>query len=146
MSFLKSMPVFIGLQLNQNSHLMSAQYLLEQLNHKLKKQVSGINKRSLTKLSHYNWPGNIRELQNILEREVILSNSKVLDIQQSLYGEDNVLITKNKTLAEIEKNYILEVLTNCKWRIGGNSGAAEVLGLPASTLRSRMKKLGIKRQ
>lgn len=120
--------------------------ILEQLNHKLKKQVTGINKRSLTKLSQYNWPGNIRELQNILEREVILSNSKVLDIQQSLYDVNNVLTSKNKTLAEVEKEYILDVLSECKWRIGGNAGAAEVLGMPASTLRSKMKKLDIKRQ
>lgn len=119
--------------------------ILQQLNQKLKKQVVGVNKRSLSKLAAYHWPGNIRELQNILEREVILSSSKMLDIQQNFKNMGNVVNSHKKPLADIEKHYITEVLTECHWKIGGLSGAAKILGLPDSTLRSRMNKLGIKR-
>ena len=120
--------------------------ILNKLNHKLKKQIAGINNRSLTKLARYNWPGNIRELQNILEREVILSGSGLLNIKQDLNNSKMVVIPRKKTLASIEKNYIIEVLIDCNWKIGGAAGAAKILGMPNSTLRSRMKKLNIVRK
>jgi len=119
--------------------------ILEQLNHKLNKNIIGISKRSLNKLADYHWPGNIRELQNILEREVILSVSNTLQIQQKFEKNKSVIRTENKPLADIEKAYIIEVLNECNWRIGGEDGAAKVLALPDSTLRSRMKKLQITR-
>jgi len=119
--------------------------ILHKLNQKLNKNITGINNRSLIKLSHYDWPGNIRELQNILEREVILSNSKILNIKQDFNHHPKNSISTKSTLAEVEKNYIIEVLTACQWRIGGNAGAAKILGMPDSTLRSKMKKLNIVR-
>lgn len=120
--------------------------ILIKLNHKLKKQITGINNRSLTKLSNYDWPGNIRELQNILEREVILSSSSVLDIKQN-FNHSRINTTSNKqTLAMVEKDYITEVLNDCRWKIGGSAGAAKTLGMPDSTLRSKMKKLSIVRK
>ena len=120
--------------------------ILEQLNHKLNKNIIGISKQSLNKLASYHWPGNIRELQNILEREVILSTSTTLQIQQKFDKSPSVVRTLNKPLADIEKAYIIEVLNDCHWRIGGEDGAAKILGLPDSTLRSRMKKLQIHRR
>jgi PAS domain S-box-containing protein len=120
--------------------------ILAKLNHKLKKQIKGINKRSIDKLSRYNWPGNIRELQNILEREVILSGSSVLNIKQDLNSSKLMTSPRRQTLATIEKSYITEVLIDCGWKIGGTTGAAIVLGMPDSTLRSRMKKLKIIRE
>jgi len=120
--------------------------ILKQLNHKLNKNIQSISKQSLTKLSHYHWPGNIRELQNIIEREVILSHSKTLRIQQKFSKANGTSISANKPLAEIEKSYIIEVLNECNWRIGGKNGAAKILDLPDSTLRSRMKKLKIHRR
>jgi len=122
-----------------------AKSILHQLNQKLHKQVEGINNRSLDKLMRYNWPGNIRELQNILEREMILSSSKILHIKQNFNISKNVPDITKVPLAEIEKRYILEVLNDCRWRIGGEQGAAKILGMPDSTLRSRMKKLNINR-
>lgn len=119
--------------------------ILQQLNHKLKKHITGINKRSLYKLSQYSWPGNIRELQNILEREVILTTSRVLDVKQSFKALIQPRVSEAKTLAEAERDHIIAVLDECKWRIGGIRGAAKILGLPDSTLRSKMKKLHIKR-
>jgi PAS domain S-box-containing protein len=120
--------------------------ILKQLNNKLNKNIQGINNRSLAKLASYHWPGNIRELQNILEREVILSTSDLLNIQQKFSKSHQVSTPPNKTLADIEKSYIIEVLNNCHWRVGGDNGAAKILDMPDSTLRSRMKKLNIHRQ
>lgn len=120
--------------------------ILKQLNNKLNKNIKGINKRSLAKLSSYHWPGNIRELQNILEREVILSTSELLNIKQNFSKSHQVNNHSNKSLAEIEKAYIIEVINNCHWRIGGDNGAAKILDMPDSTLRSRMKKLNISRR
>ena len=120
--------------------------ILHKLNHRLKKQITGIHNSSIDKLARYNWPGNIRELQNILEREVILSTSSILNIKQDLTNSKMVNDSRNKTLANIEKSYITDVLMDCQWRIGGVTGAAKVLGMPDSTLRSRMKKLNIVRK
>jgi len=120
--------------------------ILAKLNHKLKKQIKGINNRSIEKLSSYNWPGNIRELQNILEREVILSRSSVLNIKQDFNRSKLITSPRRHTLASIEKSYITEVLIDCSWKIGGATGAAIILGMPDSTLRSRMKKLKIIRE
>lgn len=120
--------------------------ILKQLNNKLNKNIKGINKRSLVKLSSYHWPGNIRELQNILEREVILSTSELLNIKQNFSKSHQVNNHPNKPLSDIEKAYIIEILNNCHWRIGGDNGAAKILGMPDSTLRSRMKKLNISRR
>jgi len=119
--------------------------ILAQLNSRLNKDINGITKKSLNKLASYHWPGNIRELQNILEREVILSTSATLHIQQKFDKSQPISRSPNKPLAEIEKAYIIEVLNDSNWRIGGINGAASILGLPDSTLRSRMKKLQINR-
>lgn len=119
--------------------------ILKQLNNKLNKNIKGINKRSLKKLETYYWPGNIRELQNILEREAILSTSEVLNIQQDFSKNHQIIDSPKKSLAETEKDYIIEILDNCHWRIGGINGAAKILDMPDSTLRSKMKKLNITR-
>ena len=96
-------------------------------------------------LKQYQWPGNIRELQNVLEREAILNNGPILECKTKLAVKRNQTDVKLESLAEIEKSHILAVLKVCRWRIGGEQGAAEILGMPDSTLRSRMKKLGISR-
>ncbi len=119
--------------------------ILRQLNTKLNKEIQGISKKSLTELADYRWPGNIRELQNILKREVILSQSNTLHIQQKFSKSISPTRTLNKPLADIEKAYIIEILNECHWQVGGDNGAAKILGLPDSTLRSRMKKLKIYR-
>lgn len=120
--------------------------IIRQLNQKLNKDIQGISKYSLSKLTGYHWPGNIRELQNILEREVILSTSRTLNIQQKFTSNASAKLSNTKPLAEVERSYIIEVLNDVNWQIGGESGAAKLLGLPDSTLRSRMKKLNIHRR
>jgi transcriptional regulator of acetoin/glycerol metabolism len=94
-------------------------------------------------LQVYSWPGNIRELRNVIERAMILSSGPTLHIDD--FGGRNAAIEK-VTLSVMEKNHIVQILEKTRWRISGKSGAATFLGLNESTLRSRMRKLGIKRQ
>ena len=96
-----------------------------------------------TILQAYSWPGNIRELENLIERAVITSSAGVLQID--VPRDRTVPKTRNGTLEEIERSYILEVLNDTYWRINGPNGAASRLGLNPSTLRSRMKNLDISR-
>ncbi len=112
-------------------------------------------------LMSYHWPGNIRELQNVIERAAILARDKVVPIAPHLvHSGINPSIEAASTeavktepldgssfvsLAENEAHYIRRVLDYTGWTIAGKGGAAEILDLPASTLRSRMKKLGVER-
>jgi formate hydrogenlyase transcriptional activator len=121
-----------------------SQAIIGTLNKKLGKNISAISNRSLSQLMQYSWPGNIRELQNLLEREMILTQSTVLNFNFKTNNK-TLLPPVIETLAQVEARYILNALKLTKWRIGGESGAAKQLGLPESTLRSRMKKLKIVR-
>jgi formate hydrogenlyase transcriptional activator len=121
-----------------------SQAIIGTLNKKLGKNISAISNRSLSQLMQYSWPGNIRELQNLLEREMILTQSTVLNFNFKTSNK-TLLPPVIETLAQVEARYILNALKLTKWRIGGESGAAKQLGLPESTLRSRMKKLKIVR-
>lgn len=121
-----------------------SQAIVATLNKKLSKSITAISNKSLTKLMQYQWPGNIRELQNVLEREMILAKSAILNFNFKSAAKP-LASTEYETLAQAEYKHINSVLKACKWRIGGNLGAAKQLDLPESTLRSRMKKLGIVR-
>lgn len=115
-----------------------------QFNKKYNKNISKIPKNTLDTLQKYNWPENIRELENIIEKAVILSSKSLLKLEQMdiLKGQqkDNVL-----TLNEYEHEYIIKILNMTFWRISGDKGAAKILGLHPETLRSRMRKLKIRR-
>ena len=117
--------------------------LIQQLNKRLGKQLKGLSKKAVTKLQAYDWPGNIRELQNVLEREAILSKQSVLQLNQPLNGDTTQNIDESLTLDEAQRLHISRVLTLCNGQISGSTGAALKLGLPESTLRSKMRKLGI---
>ena len=117
--------------------------IITQLNKRLGKQLKGLSKATLTKLANYDWPGNIRELQNILEREAILSKQAVLQLSAPLSNEQSN--EQVVSLDAVQKQHICEVLKRCNGQISGENGAATLLGLPESTLRSKMKKLAIKR-
>ena len=121
-----------------------SQVIISTLNKTLGKNISAISNRSLTQLMQYQWPGNIRELQNVLEREMILTKSTILNFNFKTSSK-SLTPPVIETLAQVEARYILSVLKACKWRIGGEIGAAKQLGLPESTLRSRMSKLKIVR-
>ncbi|GHF78355.1 sigma-54 interaction domain-containing protein [Thalassotalea marina] len=119
------------------------QSIISRLNDKLGKAVDKINNKSLAMLKRYQWPGNVRELQNVLEREMILSTSRTLTLQS--FSLKDVAELKLETLVDAEKQHILNMLEQTQWKIGGAFGAAKLLDLPPSTLRSKMQKLGIKR-
>jgi len=117
------------------------QIIIDKLNVKLGKNIIAISNKSLKMFAQYDWPGNIRELQNVLEREIILANTSVLNVKSRLLTQSPKV--KVGSLAQAERNHISNVLEHCEWRIGGIKGAAYILELPESTLRSKMKKLAI---
>jgi PAS domain S-box-containing protein len=142
---------------------------LDNFSKKLGKPLKAVSDVSMELLMDYHWPGNIRELQNVIERSAILSRSDIVDVDDALVPvsikqtrlttldteseSESEPTPKNRpvhkprhlTLAENEKQYITQILEELNWVIGGKKGAAEILDVPVSTLRSRMKKLGIER-
>jgi transcriptional regulator with GAF, ATPase, and Fis domain len=108
---------------------------------KMGKKINKISKSTMEDLQRYSWPGNIRELRNVIERAMIISPGNTLSVHipaQQETGPAHFL-----TMEEMEASYIKEVLEKTKGRIKGKNGAAAILGLYPSTLYSRMKKLGI---
>jgi transcriptional regulator with GAF, ATPase, and Fis domain len=119
-------------------------------NKKYTRQVQEISKALMDDLSNHHWPGNVRQLKNIIERAIISSDGNKLKLAEALPINDDISETKNtsskkslETLANCERNHIKHVLEYCNWQISGKNGAAEILNLPSSTLRSKMKKLDI---
>jgi len=96
-------------------------------------------------LQEYLWPGNVRELENVLERAVINSSGPKLRLVDELKSPGYNLQTGKKTLEAVERDYILRVLDQTKWKVSGKNSAAEILGLNRSTLRARMEKLNIRK-
>jgi transcriptional regulator with GAF, ATPase, and Fis domain len=97
-------------------------------------------------LLDYDWPGNVRELENVIERAVITTRGSVLELMDPPgRGRARKGPAARRALSQVEHDYVTEVLVEANWRIDGPGGAARILGMNPSTLRSRMKKLGIKR-
>ena len=117
---------------------------------KIGKIVHTIPDRVNEALMAYDWPGNIRELENIIERALILSREGVLEYGDWVPAHATVTNGVPKSpatkLEEVEKEHILAVLKQTGWRVSGEKGAAKILGLNATTLEARMKKLGIIRE
>ena len=107
------------------------------------KSIEEIPKKTMDLLQAYSWPGNVRELKNVIERGMILSSGSTLCIDPVESKQSNLI--QNRTLKEMERNHLMDVLESANWRIYGNKGAAEILDLKPSTLQYRMKKLGIKK-
>jgi formate hydrogenlyase transcriptional activator len=127
---------------------------LSHFSRQMGKEVKIVSDDVMAAFQAYSWPGNIRELQNFIERSVILSQDKTLnapieELEQhsalSLNGDTN-LNTQVGTLQANEREVILRALTQTRWLVGGPNGAAEVLEINRTTLLSRMKKLGISRR
>ena len=107
------------------------------------KQISKIPTHAMDTLVRYPWPGNIRELQNLIERAVILTRGDVLQVPELPSVAPNQ--TEPVTLAEAERDHILKVLEDSNWVVGGRAGAATRLGVKRTTLIAKMKKLGVSR-
>jgi formate hydrogenlyase transcriptional activator len=119
-----------------------AQAFVERYGRELGKQITSVPKETMKRLQNYPWPGNIRELESVIERAMILSPGPFLQLTDRLEIASPPLETI-KTLEEMERYQILKTLSETRWRIEGRNGAAAILGLRPSTLRSRMRKLGI---
>ncbi len=132
-----------------------ASFFLDRFGRQLGKQFSGFTSDTMAILSSYDWPGNIRELQNIIERAVVLSPGPVLRLGADLLpvsrvGQTNEAPTlcadgRSSSLEDVERAHIIDTLCTCGWVIEGAKGAARRLEIHPNTLRSRMKKLGIVR-
>jgi formate hydrogenlyase transcriptional activator len=112
----------------------------------MKKSITSIPSRTMEMLVRWEWPGNIRELENFVERSVILSPGSVLmapltELQMAVEEGNG---GKNVTLRDKERDRILQALRDCRGKLGGPDGAAARLGLKRTTLQSRLDQLGIK--
>jgi two-component system response regulator HydG len=131
-----------------------ALYFLNKYATKAHKNVSGISADALIQLEQYNWPGNIRELEHLIERNVLLTkSSEIQSFDIATMPETATTIKENeaksgamKSMEEMERDHILNALKACSGKVFGAGGAAELLKLPAQTLYSKMKKLGIKQE
>jgi PAS domain S-box-containing protein len=112
---------------------------------KFGKTISSVSPRTMQSLQDHSWPGNIRELANVIERAVIHTEASVLQVIDRFEAVADES-TPKQTLEEVERDYIIRTLENTGWRIEGKYGAARILGLNPSTLRTRMLKLGIQRR
>ncbi len=131
---------------------------------RLGKAIDNVPREVMDQLVNYDWPGNVRELENVIERALILSPGPTLVLSESLRGAQprprprpeprhpvtaggaTVAASNTGSLAEIDRAHIVAVLDECGWKVKGPGNAAERLGLKPSTLRFRMKKLGIQRR
>lgn len=140
-------PLYVPpLRKRKDDILPLTQHFITQLNSKLGRRVQHIPPAVLRMLQEYEWPGNIRELANIIERAMIISPEQELICQEWLLkGNKHTTQPDLLPLKDIERQHILKVLTHTSWRVSGKGGAAEILGLKPTTLEARMKRLGIKR-
>jgi len=125
-------------------------HFLGELGASLGKKIERVPAPAMDRLVAYDWPGNIRELRNVIERSIILSSGSVLLLEElgdspRTEGVAAVDTGGVRTLEDVEREHILRALESCDWRVRGKGNAATRLGLNASTLYSRMKKLGIQR-
>jgi formate hydrogenlyase transcriptional activator len=117
---------------------------IRQFEKRLGKNIQSVPKRSLEALQRHPWPGNARELRNVIEHAMIVSPGKTLVVRPP-----NLVVTEEsneaRSLQEVERLHILRVLKETGWRVSGKGGTAKILGLKPTTLEARMKKLGINR-
>jgi transcriptional regulator with GAF, ATPase, and Fis domain len=116
---------------------------VRQYEKKMGKRIDHIPRKSMGALQHYPWPGNARELRNVVEHAMIVSSDKTLTLQAPRLASSDIPATLS--LEDVERRHILNVLQKSNWRLAGRGGAAEILGLKRTTLQSKMKKLGIRR-
>jgi formate hydrogenlyase transcriptional activator len=128
---------------------------------RLGKRIGPLSDEHFKRLRSYDWPGNVRELQNVIERAIILTSGPELQLERAMAGfttspllgsraaaptaDDNIRVLTARELEEFERSNIVRALESCGWRIAGESGAARLLGIPPTTLSSRMKALEIRR-
>ena len=120
------------------------EFFVEKYEKKHHREIKTIPKSSMQDLVNYTWPGNIRELENVIEHAIIISENGILkvEISNSSIGSEKGEVK----LRDVERNHIIQVLESTNWRLGGAGGAAELLGLKRTTLHEKIKKYEINRQ
>ncbi|MFC0320683.1 MULTISPECIES: sigma-54-dependent Fis family transcriptional regulator [Olivibacter] len=131
---------------------MLVQHFIQKYNRKIGKEISGLSQDVMQKLLHYNWPGNVRELEHYIERAMLMTSGKI--IKEIGLPENAPLAPANEhasttvynngySLKESEKQHLMSVLRQCNGKVAGPGGAAKLLGLPATTVYSKIKRLGL---
>jgi chemotaxis protein methyltransferase CheR len=120
-------------------------HFVDKISKRLGKSIEMIPVGVMAVLKKYDWPGNIRELENVLERAVISSSGPKLRLVDQLKKPHKDLTSPEQTLEAVEREYIIRVLEQVKWKVSGKYSAAEILGLDRSTLRARLRKLNIRK-
>jgi chemotaxis protein methyltransferase CheR len=124
-------------------------WIIKKVQRPLGKNIKTVPTDIMNDLKAYPWPGNVRELENVIERAVIVTPGKMLQLAAPLKAPETDDSTPHnapmKSLSEMEKEYIMQALRKTNWNISGKYGTAELLGLNSSTLRGRMRKHGIRR-
>ncbi|MBI2504872.1 MAG: sigma 54-interacting transcriptional regulator [Candidatus Latescibacteria bacterium] len=125
-----------------------AAYFAGRMGAHLNKGLAPLSAQVLARLETYEWRGNVRELEHVMQRAVIVCRGGMVRVEDIVleFGEEEGGLAEILTLAEQERRYLQEVLERTGWVLRGPRGAAALLGVPESTLRSRMKKLGIRRR
>jgi formate hydrogenlyase transcriptional activator len=127
---------------------MLVHFFAQKFAQQMKRRIESVSKDTMAALTSYHWPGNIRELQNLVERGVILSRGPSLEIPLAELKHSNKVsnhLNGSATLEAVERDHILRVLGELNWVIGGPNGAAARLGVNRTTLNHRLQKLGISR-
>ncbi|MFC1515210.1 sigma-54 interaction domain-containing protein [Thermodesulfobacteriota bacterium] len=120
-------------------------FYVDKISNRLGKSIEMVPVSVMGSLKKYHWPGNIRELENVLERAVISSSGPKLRLVDELKKPHKDLIRSERTLDDVEREHIIQVLEQVQWKVSGKNSAAEILGLNRSTLRARMRKLNIRK-
>jgi len=153
------------LRARQEDISMLVHYFVSRFAAKVGRKIAHVSHETMQQLVAYSWPGNVRELENVIERAVILSTGPVLHVAAEMLletapapgvqitpapiapsSENEEPVAGSAALEDVERRHIVAVLTQAKWRIDGPQGAAHLLNMHPSTLRSRLKKLGIQRR
>jgi formate hydrogenlyase transcriptional activator len=145
---LEVFPIYVpSLRERQEDIPLLVRHFVQQFARRMNKTIDTIPSESMSALLRYPWPGNIRELQNLIERAVILSAGPILNVPLAgLHTQPlSAATAKQETLEEVERRAILEALNAADWVVSGPRGAATLLGLKRSTLQFRMDKLGIRK-
>jgi PAS domain S-box-containing protein len=119
-------------------------HFLRELGNRMGREIESVRTGTMTSFQSYSWPGNVRELRNVIERHLITNPGPVFEAE--LPDAAHTAASDGGTLEVVERKYIHRVLEGTGWRVRGRQGAAEILGLKATTLESRMRKLGIARE
>jgi transcriptional regulator with GAF, ATPase, and Fis domain len=124
-----------------------AHFFIEKYSKNTGRKIKKVGPKLIQQLRSYTWPGNVRELEHLMERTILLTTDGIL---QEVYipqptdaDKQEAAWLANRSLEQVERSYIIEVLKRCGGKISGAGGAAEILDLPGNTLHSKLKKLGI---